>query len=278
MNTYGRLWWVVAIPLAALGAAEALLAVPPRVDWTTATIGGVVSGLCCLAHLSREGTRSARTGVVVSVACWGALACVSACGLGVLLGGVAALLLVLLVCLHPRVVGGAAARARRWLRPGTDLAAPSPVGGRPEAASARVLPSLPAARGSARPFEHASPTTPTTDSFAWPDAAAVRLLSTSQLCWGWRVSFAALERARDDRRRWTVLVEVRQRYLDEIARRDQAGLTRWLYAGARPAGDPSRYLLAGRDRPATSSAPPSSAAGPTPASGPTPTEADGPDA
>ncbi len=71
------------------------------------------------------------------------------------------------------------------------------------------------------------------------------LLTLRELCWGWRASFTALQRAdpRTDHRRWAALVTVRRLYLDEIARRDPAGFARWIYAGARPASDPTRYLL-----------------------------------
>ena len=41
------------------------------------------------------------------------------------------------------------------------------------------------------------------------------------------------------------LVAVRLSILDELERRDAHGFRRWLAAGARPGGDPARYLATG---------------------------------
>jgi len=41
------------------------------------------------------------------------------------------------------------------------------------------------------------------------------------------------------------LVAVRLSILDELERRDADGFRRWLAAGARPGGDPARYLATG---------------------------------
>jgi len=45
------------------------------------------------------------------------------------------------------------------------------------------------------------------------------------------------------------LVAVRLSILDELERRDADGFRRWLAAGARPGGDPTRYLATGTWRP-----------------------------
>lgn len=82
---------------------------------------------------------------------------------------------------------------------------------------------------------------------AEPTVAATRppvrpeTLSTPGLCLAWRRSYLALLDAppgpsRDE------LVRVRECLLDELERRDHAGFTRWLEAGARAGSDPTRYL------------------------------------
>jgi hypothetical protein len=82
---------------------------------------------------------------------------------------------------------------------------------------------------------------------AEPTVAAARppirpeTLSTPSLCLAWRRSYLALldappGPARDE------LVRVRGSLLDELERRDHAGFTRWLEAGARAGSDPTRYL------------------------------------
>jgi hypothetical protein len=87
----------------------------------------------------------------------------------------------------------------------------------------------------------------TGDAVAEPTVAAARppvrpeTLSTPGLCLAWRRSYLALLDAppgptRDE------LVRVRECILDELERRDHAGFTRWLEAGARAGSDPTRYL------------------------------------
>ncbi|MGI3781273.1 MAG: hypothetical protein ACRYG2_10915 [Janthinobacterium lividum] len=278
MRTYERVWWLVVLPLAVVGATEALLAVPLGEIMVGGILAAGLTGLGRLAWLSRPGARPGSTWVVVSAAGRGAVVGVVVAGLAEVLGGSAAVLLVMAVCLHPGVVTAAAAGVRRWLGPGTGAASASLAGHRPVRAAARLLPSQPVARASTRPGAGAPRTIPRAEAFTWPDAAAVRLLTTSQLCWGWRASFAALEatQAWVDHRRRTALVEVRQTYLDEIARRHPAGFARWLYAGARPASDPSRYLLA--DPGPTRPAPHSFEAGSTAPAEPAPTDREAPDA
>ena len=68
-------------------------------------------------------------------------------------------------------------------------------------------------------------------------------LSTPELVLMWRVSYTQLENARSHRARCRVVAR-RQACLDELERRDPTGFRRWLAAGPRAAGDPSRYLRA----------------------------------
>ncbi|MDQ7810723.1 hypothetical protein Q5425_43960 [Amycolatopsis sp. A133] len=83
---------------------------------------------------------------------------------------------------------------------------------------------------------------PATRTTAAPPAEpSVGELPTDELCLAWRRSYLALHRATDEEARYR-LIQRRQKYLDEIERRDRAGFERWLSSGARASGDPRRYL------------------------------------
>jgi hypothetical protein len=73
----------------------------------------------------------------------------------------------------------------------------------------------------------------------------LRRLTDEQLCQGWRASYLALQLRPPDA---AILetVEERQRFLDELERRNARGLTAWLASGARAAGNPLPYLVDGR--------------------------------
>lgn len=100
-------------------------------------------------------------------------------------------------------------------------------------------------------FWHAPSTPPHIRAPATPAPTArlvpvvpVGTLPTEELCLAWRRSYLQLQRAADEPTRQQ-LVRARQAYLDELERRDPPGFIRWLASGARPGGDPSRYLTAG---------------------------------
>jgi hypothetical protein len=67
-------------------------------------------------------------------------------------------------------------------------------------------------------------------------------LSDTDLCQAWRASFSVLESASTSSQRARI-AEARQKYLDELERRNREGLLAWLASGARAAADPSRYFL-----------------------------------
>lgn len=73
-------------------------------------------------------------------------------------------------------------------------------------------------------------------------------LSDSQLCLAWRQSFVVLEHTTSVHDR-TLLVALRQGYLDELERRNAAALRTWLSAGARAASGPDRYFGSDVGRP-----------------------------
>ncbi|MGN6131264.1 MAG: hypothetical protein ACTHOK_13080 [Nocardioidaceae bacterium] len=82
-----------------------------------------------------------------------------------------------------------------------------------------------------RPFE----------SVRAPERFDATKLDDDQLCYAWRISFAHLRAAHSVvERAW--LVQRRQEVLDELTRRHDAGVARWLASGARAASNPRRFL------------------------------------
>jgi hypothetical protein len=73
--------------------------------------------------------------------------------------------------------------------------------------------------------------------------------STQSLCLEWRSSYVALSVAQSPDARLRI-VKARQRFLDELERRDPDGLRAWLESGPSAGGDPGCFLRSGRsDRP-----------------------------
>ncbi|MEC3980930.1 hypothetical protein [Amycolatopsis sp. H20-H5] len=77
-----------------------------------------------------------------------------------------------------------------------------------------------------------------------PESREITALTTAQLCFEWRHSYLALQRASDPRA-WQRVVKSRQLYLEELERRDPEGFSRWLREGARAGSDPNRFLANG---------------------------------
>ena len=223
MRAYGIVWLLVATSLGALGLVELVLVVTPLAAWSAAVAAGGMTSLVCLALRAQQQARVSVAAVVLAGVLGAVVASVTT-GLAALVGGAAGVLVVLLAGCHPLVLRYAIRRVRGSRRRDAAPTVP-PVTG-------PVL----LRRSDAEPAPAA------TDR--WPEVSAMPMLSTADLCWGWRASFTALQRTspRNDLQQCLVLIGIRQRYLDEIARRDPVGCLRWLQAGARPAGDPSRYL------------------------------------
>jgi hypothetical protein len=242
VRLYARLWLVAAVLVAALGVTETVLVVPP----TEALVTGVaVAALTCLAHVSwvaRDGSSRARGRSAALVAGVAGLVGSNTTGLVALLGLRAVVLVVLVVCSHPRVLLAAVRQGCRLLHL-SDVVPPPGAAGRRAAPGATPVPRSGSTRERNRAPKGVADL-PTEQR--GPDLAEARGLTLPELCWAWRASFTALDRAdpRTEYRRWSALVAVRRCYLDELARRDPAGFARWLYTGARPASDPSRYVLA----------------------------------
>lgn len=76
--------------------------------------------------------------------------------------------------------------------------------------------------------------------------AAVRTLDDEDLCRAWRGSYQSLEGARSLAIH-AYVVTLRQAYMDEMDRRDHAGLQAWLVSSPQPHGGPEEFLLHGTD-------------------------------
>jgi hypothetical protein len=69
----------------------------------------------------------------------------------------------------------------------------------------------------------------------------LRAIDDRTLCRGWRDSFAMLNDARSMEDRLSV-VQLRERYLDELCRRSPRGLAAWFASGARASSNPLPFL------------------------------------
>jgi len=74
------------------------------------------------------------------------------------------------------------------------------------------------------------------------------LLSTEELCEAWCASYLVLKErsSRGEAKATLATVAERQRYLDELERRNATGLRAWLASGARVASNPLPYLAESR--------------------------------
>jgi len=78
----------------------------------------------------------------------------------------------------------------------------------------------------------------------------LHLMSTEELCQAWCASYLVLRdrSSRGEAKAALATVAERQRYLDELERRNASGLTAWLASGARVASNPLPYLTETRKR------------------------------
>ena len=199
----GRTWWLVALVLTLNAAAWDLS--PALVPPATAIGFWVLLG----SGLVRR-TRARGPWVVLRAMGDGllaALAFLAACGLWAQLGYIGLVLFVALVACSPPVLRLLAERR--------------PV---PEASSDRV------AAGTAGPSFSMVSRHPRVSSMSTPALGEV-----------WAMSGRALPEA-DDSTDSLALVELRQRLLDELQRRDAAALREWLQSEPSPASDPTRYF------------------------------------
>jgi hypothetical protein len=180
----------------------------------------VAAGLvACVVHGMHDGRRAAARAAAWRAAWWTVGISMLVAGVLVLAGGAVAALLSVLIA-----ASGAAVRLRRAHRArpaGRDRHDGAPGGG---AAAAALL--------SVRGGLDSSP-------------APVALLSTSVLVSEWSRTTAALVSRLEPAAR-QVVVRRRHEVLDELERRDPAGVARWLAAGAAEQSDPATFVRGDR--------------------------------
>lgn len=225
MGVYRAVWVTAACCVGGLGAAVGLANHHAREVGGLVSLAAIISGAASyLTHARRPVSgkicQCITTGVV------GGAGCFAVTGLGTVLGPVALLIALLFAVTSPPAMRCYHAPRRRK----ASIQLPAP----PAPPAPTVIKQV-----------AASPAEPTPRFVA----ASMHSLTVAELCLAWRRSFIALQRIQrgHDIARQARLVSVRQGYLDELERRDPAGFQRWLYAGARPASDPSRYVKSATD-------------------------------
>lgn len=254
MERYSRCWLMVTLTIGAVGMLGVLLATP---IWGIIAIiifaGGIswFSWVRWLGSRPRPARPSHRAGAVAGVI--GALTALALMGLNLFLGPASVLIGLCLTAASPPVLRQLTTSARRalpWInreQPATEVkpAGPETFTPGPTTADQDVWGS------SAIPPAYLPPA-------YLPPASSLGTLSDAELCSAWRTSFITLQRHHTDAdlERRAQLIHLRQHYLDELERRNPAGFHRWLYTGARPASDPSRYIARSPIGPRTHPAPP----------------------
>lgn len=208
MGIYRILWLSVAAALGAVGAAVASLYLPWGTLIALAVIAAILGPLVATGvHTQTHEEAAVPLPYVLRATGVAVVGTVAVSGLVALFGAIALLGLGLLAVMSPAVLRRLLARAPH--ASGQEIAAQPHTVAPPGPAPAPPL--------------------------------ACQTLSDAELCWRWRTSFAALQRAAstDERIR---LIETRCALLDELADRDPAGFMRWLDSGARAASDPTRFF------------------------------------
>ena len=222
MSIYRIIWWVAAAILTASGGIVAAATVPTDI-LVSAVIAAVLigGGSPWLRPITLRTTPPPRTLLTIALrdgATWAAVV-ITVIGL-IALSGAAALPLILLMTLT-------SAPMCRY------------IGGRVEFTQA--LPCSPKS-----PLIRTS--TVDVPLLPLPDCSQ---LSDEALSRCWRMSWPALQNGPSPSPSTTDalhLARTRERYLDEIERRDPRGFARWLSSGARAGSDPAKFLTT-RDHP-----------------------------
>ena len=213
MRLYRDAWLTVTAVVLVCGVAVAVA------DFTVATVLAAffapwVFGVCVLFMLYDGRPRCSWARVLAESTALG-LVVLAACGLFALLGAAAWLPLLVPLAVCPWVVRRAVRVCRR--RAADD----GPVADEPGLGPVMVV---------------AEPSPDVLSALTPAD------LDLEELCWAWRRSYVRLQRCRTVAETTRVVAE-RQLCLDELERRSPGGLRAWLKAGARAAGDPSRFVI-----------------------------------
>ncbi len=211
-----RLWRAAACLCLAAGLGMAFFRWGVAVS-LVATVALSMLSWVVLTVISKEDPRTWSVAQMSMAVVWGSAALAIISGLSALHELAAILLVTLLLTapgLWPRL-----RRAWAWAR----LRGQAPVG---------TPPAIPRQRGPS-------------DARAGDARAAGRvdpaILDDDALCLAWRSSFVRLQSA-GSAREFGRLVELRREILDELTRRHDAGVARWLASGARAASNPRRFL------------------------------------
>jgi len=219
MVAYKVVWSVVCVGLALVGVGVTVIVSPAAVAFlfsTFAVVGAIATRLVVPGYEARP--RRRRTTASVVGALVGGCAATGFVGLGLALGAGVFLLGVFVLLGSPAVV-----RAyTRWL----------------------ATPGLPSAGRLDRLTRAFALTVP--EYLPMPREPELHELTDDELCRAWRSSCAALEENPSGQELLRA-VEQRQALLDELERRDGAGLVTWLGSDAGAAVDPLPYLLLGPD-------------------------------
>jgi len=219
MSTYRILWRIAVGAFTVLGAGLAFLFLPTHTLIGIGVLVAVPGGVIAAAVYTRTRTRTRTDNdtdvppprYLVKGAGLSALGVIAALGLIAVFGAAALLTLGLLAVGAPAV-----------LRP---LLAHAP---------------------------HARTSTSTTVNPLPPPAPSVpmdcQVFTDAELCWRWRTSFAVLQYTLAPAERLHI-VQTRSALLEELARRNPEGFTRWLGSGARAASDPTRYFTGAHQQP-----------------------------
>ncbi len=215
MSTYRTLWRTAVGAFTVLGAGLAFLFLPTHTLIGTGVLVAVPGGVIAAAVHTRTRTRTDNDtdvpppGYLVKGAGLAALGVIAALGLIAVFGAAALLTLGLLAVGAPAVLRPLLAHA-------------------PHACTSTTVTPLP------------------------PPAPSVpmdcQVFTDAELCWRWRTSFATLQYTLAPAERLHI-VQTRSALLEELARRNPEGLTRWLNSGVRAASDPARYFTGAHQQP-----------------------------
>jgi len=234
-STYRWIWTVLWATLAAIGGS-----INVTVHGWSTTIGVVIvmAALCAGFYYNRPDRpgRRPHDGLLMIMGL-GAVGSVATAGWVTTLGPVGLTLPLVAVVSWPGTYAYLAdqPRIRAW-RGRIDPQTERPSRGEPPATSdlglVVTLPATPERVPEPAALPADEPPTPVTT------------LTDKQLCQAWRASFRTLEHlfVISDTAQQARLITRRQQYLDELEQRNPHGFARWLASGARPAGDPSRFL------------------------------------
>ncbi|MDN5796659.1 MAG: hypothetical protein L0H79_13005 [Intrasporangium sp.] len=232
MGVYRRVWWVIIVVVGVPALAAAVALAPFETVVPMASIGalagaGFALGAGARGRAGAHGMAGGRYRAAARAGGLTAAATVAVVGLVYAVGPAGLALVGLLAAASPMVVSRA--RAHPWLA--RFAGSPREASQRVRTVATRSEPATTAGTGGGAAVV----------TISREPAQDLRVLSDTELCYEWRRSFVALQRARLPVRCVTV-VQARARYLDEMERRHPAGFHAWLAHGARAASDPTRYL------------------------------------